>query len=132
MAMTDAFLEPAGNTDELLALTGFGYDSAIPNSLNRHVATMSRRREVLLANVGAPGMPVLKPMRMGTSNMARRSTPQAGWRLCQPPTSAGNITHPISGPNANHRVSCFALWNNFIPKVIQVIRALSSRKTALP
>jgi hypothetical protein len=52
-------------------------------------------------SVGAPGIPVLNPSQRGTSNISTGSVRLADWRFCHPPTSAGKITHPVFGANAN-------------------------------
>jgi len=67
------------------------------------------KSEVPLAKIGAPGIPVLNPMRTGTSRKSFGSTPMARWRFCQPATSAGNVTQPSSAPKANQRVRSFVL-----------------------
>lgn len=82
------------------------YDSGLTGQVRQGFAcyrVLAAFRD-LVAGTGAPGMPVLKAIRSGTSNNSV-GAPFEGQRFCHPSASAGNVTHPMSAPNAYQHLS---------------------------
>ena len=91
-ATANASLELAGNAGDL-ASCRLPNDDPLGTFAGHHAATLRRKREVLAPNPAAPGIPVLNPVRRGTSIRLLTSVPFARCRFSHPFDLSGE-KHP--------------------------------------